>query len=301
MLFADFRHALRSCLTLTTMLITTATATPVFAQPLIATNLPILPTQSLLSTPLPTPVLDLDDPTTDEAAITSDADPLNSPYPVPWQWITQTQQDYASQQKPGLRYYRSPALVSPSGKYAAYSRIEVRAEANLYESKVLSVLFLENLQTGELKVIRAESPIARYLQKVGENSEEMSGVISILIPVSWSGDGDRLLARQLEGAFNSSDISDYAVIWKGKDGAVKTLAANPDPTMEVSATLLGWHQDDPDQVLFKVSHLGEEEEDSDETLVSVSLTGDVQATQAPAVIGYGERVSRSWTGVQAIR
>ena len=300
MLFADFCHALRSCLTLTTLLMTTATATPVLAQPLIATNLPALPTQSLLSTPLTSPVLNLlDEAATEDSSITSDADPLNSPYPVPWQWITQTQQDYSSQQKTGLRYYRSPALVSPSGKYAAYSRIEVRSEANLYESKVLSVLFLENLQTGELQVIRAGSPIARYLQQVGENSEEMAGVISILIPASWSGDGDRLLARQLEGAFNSSDIGDYAVIWQGKNKAVKTLAANPNPTIEMSATLLGWHQDDPDQVLFKVSHLGEE--DGNETLVSVALSGDIQRAQAPDVIGYGELVSRSWTGVQAIQ
>jgi hypothetical protein len=175
----------------------------------------------------------------------------------------------------------------------------VRAEANLYESKVLSVLFLENLQTGELQVIRAESPIARYLQQVGEHSEEMAGVISILIPASWSGDGDRLLARQLEGAFNSSDISDYAVVWEGKDSPVQTLAATSNATTEVSAMLLGWHQDDPDQMLFKVNYLGEEE--SAETLVSVSLTGDIQTTQAPDVIGYGELVSRSWTGVQAIQ
>jgi hypothetical protein len=50
--------------------------------------------------------------------------------------------------------------------------------------------------------------------------------------------------------------------------------------------------------LFKVSHL--DEEDSNENLVCVSLTGDIQLAQTPAVIGYGELVSRTWTGVQAI-
>ncbi|MGA1621654.1 MAG: hypothetical protein ACO36E_02880 [Synechocystis sp.] len=297
MLFADFCHIFRSGLTLATMIITAATATPLLAQPLIATNLPAaLPAHSLLTPPpaLPSPNTDNEA----NSAIAAEADPLNSPYPVPWQWITQTQQDYAAQQRTGLRYYRSPALVSPSGNYAAYSRIEVRAKANLYESKVLSVLFLENLQTGELQVIRANSPIASYLQQVGESSPEMAGVISILIPASWSGNGDRLLARQLEGAFNSSDISDYAVVWTGADTAVKTIAANPKATMETSATLLGWHQNDPDQVLFKVSHLDDEE--GNENLVSVSLSGDIQTTQTPEVIGFGELVSRSWTGVQAI-
>ena len=297
MLFARFCYALRSCLTLTTMLMTAVTAMPVTAQPLIATNRPSLPTQILLNPPLTAPLPGADDASF--PAITSDADPLNSPYPVPWQWITQTQQDYAARQQTGLRYYRTPALVSPSGEYAAYSRIEVRPEANLYESKVLSVLFLENLHTGELQVVRAGSPIARYLQQVGEHSAEMAGVISILIPASWSGNGDRLLARQLEGAFNSSDISDYAVIWQGKNRPVQTLTATSSATTEASAILLGWHQDDPEQTLFKVSHLGEEE--LDDTLVSVSLTGDIQMTQAPDVIGYGELVSRSWTGVQAIQ
>jgi len=296
MLFADFRHVLRSCLTLTTMLMTAATAPPVLAQSLIAINLSPQPSQSLLQVPLP---VNGDQGEVADPVLTSDADPLNSPYPVPWQWITQTQHNRVAQQRTGLRYYRSPALVSPTGEYAAYSRIEVRAEANLYESKVLSVLFLEDLRTGKLQAIRAGSPIARYLQQVGENSEEMAGVISILIPASWSGEGDRLLARQLEGAFSSSDISDYAVVWHGENGTTKTLAASQNPTTDISATLLGWHQSDPNQVLFKVSHFGDDDED--ETLVSVSLTGDIQRTQAPEVIGYGELVSRSWTGVQSIQ
>jgi hypothetical protein len=103
----------------------------------------------------------------------------------------------------------------------------------------------------------------------------------------------------LEGAFNSSDISDYAVVWQGENRPVQTLAATADATAEVSAILLGWHQDDPEQMLFKVSQLGENEDE--ETVVSVSLRGDIQKIQAPDVIDYGERVSRSWTGVQAMQ
>jgi hypothetical protein len=52
-------------------------------------------------------------------------------------------------------------------------------------------------------------------------------------------------------------------------------------------------------MLFKVSQLGEDEDEG--TVVSVSLSGDIQKTQTPAVIDYGERVSRSWTGVQAMQ
>jgi hypothetical protein len=158
-------------------------------------------------------------------------------------------------------------------------------------------MFVENLETGKLQVVRASSPIASYLQKVGDDSEEMAGVISILLPASWSETGDQLLARQLEGAFNSSDISDYGVVWD--KGNVKTISATPQSTMESSATLLGWHREEPDQVLFQVSHFDDYEEDS--SLVSVNLNGTIQEAKAPEVIAYGKRVSRSWTGVQSMR
>ena len=297
-MIAHICRALRSRFTLTTMLMITATATPAFANPLAA-NFPSEPNQLLLE--------NTSTPPTEDALLSNDfllnisdnreTDPLDSPYPVPWSWITRTQQDYAEQQQSGLRYYRSPALISPSGQYAAYSRIEVRAEPNSYESKVLGVMFVENLQTGKLQVVRASSPIASYLQKVGDDSAEMAGVISILLPASWSEEGDQLLARQLEGAFNSSDISDYGVVWN--KGNVKTISATPQPSMESSATLLGWHREEPDQVLFQVSHFDDYEDDN--SLVSVGLNGKIQGAKAPEVIAYGKRVSRSWTGVQSMR
>ena len=231
-----------------------------------------------------------------EPAVESQEDPLNSPYPVPWAWLLKTQQDYAQQGQVGLRYYRSPALVSPDGQYAAYSRIEMRAESELHRSKALSVLFVENLSTGQLQVIRAESPIAAYLDKVGEASEEMAGVISLLMPVSWSKDGDRLLARQLEGAFNSSDISDYGVVWHRQSRRVQTLSANSQTSEEVSALLLGWDQNAPDHILFKTQDLGEDTE----RFVSVGLNGHQSLAPTQTAITYGYPVNRSWTGIQAI-
>jgi len=298
-MIAHICRALCSRLTPTTILMITATATPAFADPLIATKLPNQPQQFLLENIAPPP-LEVGFPDSDFLLNITDnreADPLDSPYPVPWSWIVRTQQDYAEQQRSGLRYYRSPALVSPSGQYAAYSRIEVRAEPNSYESKVLGVMFVENLATGKLQVVRASSPIASYLQRVGEDSPEMAGVISILLPASWSEEGEQLLARQMEGAFNSSDISDYGVVWQR--GKVRTLSAMPKATMESSATLLGWHREQPDQVLFQVSHFDQDEDNN--SLVSVALDGKVREATAPAVIAYGKRVSRSWSGVQSMR
>ncbi|MBE9175244.1 hypothetical protein IQ225_07865 [Synechocystis salina LEGE 06155] len=299
-MIAPICRALRSRLPLAAMFMIAATATPALADSPIAANLsPNQPQPLLLDNGFKpfTPVGITDDDFLLNVTDTREVDPLDSPYPVPWSWIVRTQQDYAEQQRSGLRYYRSPALVSPSGQYAAYSRIEVRAEPNSYESKVLGVMFIENLATGKLQVVRASSPIASYLQKVGEDSPEMAGVISILLPASWSEEGDRLLARQMEGAFNSSDISDYGVVWQGGD--IRTLSAMPKTNLEFSATLLGWHQGDPHHVLFQVSHFDQEEDGN--SLVSVALDGKVQPAEAPAVIAYGKRVSRSWSGVQSMR
>lgn len=224
-------------------------------------------------------------------------DPLNSPHPVPWSWMMKTQQEYSQQGRSGLRYYRSPALLSPDGKYAAYSRIEMRAEPDLYASKALSVMFLENIKTGELQVVRAKSPIALYLEEAGENNEEMAGVISLLMPVSWSEDGDRLLARQFEGAFSSSDVSDYAVVWNKKTQESKTLAVNAGTNDVDASILLGWSHTQPDQVLFRSAALGEETE----SIFSVGLNGNtILASDEEAVI-YGQLINRSWTGVQALR
>ena len=224
-------------------------------------------------------------------------DPLNSPHPVPWNWMMKTQQEYSQQGRSGLRYYRSPALLSPDGKYAAYSRIEMRAEPDLYASKALSVMFLENIQTGELQVIRAKSPIALYLEEAGENSEEMAGVISLLMPVSWSEDGDRLLARQFEGAFSTSDVSDYAVVWNKETQESKTLGVNAETTDADASILLGWSHTQPDQVLFRSAGLGEETE----SIFSVGLNGQTNLASDEEAVIYGQLINRSWTGVQALR
>ncbi|WP_353673649.1 hypothetical protein [Synechocystis sp. LKSZ1] len=268
-------------------------------------------TQAILTPALSAPAV-VGSPSLEAGELPANEDPLNSPYPIPWHWITTTQQEYADKGQSGLRYYRSPALVSPDGKYAAYSRIELRAEPELYRSKVVSVMFLEDLATGALQVIRADSPIAHYLQQVGEDSEEVEGVISILLPASWSAQGDHLLARQVEGALSTSDILDYGVVWSQETRTAKTLQAlTPSLSLasissqgglledgaEMSTTLLGWNQSAPGQVLFQTNTLGEE----DAAVVSVALNGQSYLSASNTVATYGQVISRSWSGVQSIR
>lgn len=311
---------LSSVFTLTAMLLIPAVASVAQASPAIKASLAVessssisrdQSTQAVLTPALSTPTV-ADSPSLETGGLAENEDPLNSPYPIPWNWITTTQQEYAHKGQSGLRYYRSPALVSPDGKYAAYSRIEVRAEPELYRSKVISVMFLEDLATGALQVIRADSPIAHYLQEVGEDSEEVEGVISILLPASWSAQGDHLLARQVEGALSSSDILDYGVVWNQATRTAKTLQAmapslslasiSPQGVLledgaEMSTTLLGWNQSAPGQVLFQTNTLGED----DTTVVSVALNGQSYVSASHTVAIYGQAISRSWSGVQSIR
>ncbi|HAC64820.1 MAG TPA: hypothetical protein DCF68_15135 [Cyanothece sp. UBA12306] len=220
-------------------------------------------------------------------------DPLNSPYRVPWKWLIETQTEFSQKQKIGLRYYRSQALVSPDGKYAAYTRIQLVAAPKLYRSRVTSVMFVENLETGELQVIEADSPLATELRKI-EQEEEIPGIMSILIPVSWSAKGDRLLSRQLEGFFNTSDASDYGVIWERQINQTQTVT--PVQNNHGTAILLGWNQEQTDQVLFKTGHLGDE----NWPIASVTLNGQVFLANNPQFITYGELVTKSWTGDQTL-
>ena len=76
-------------------------------------------------------------------------DPLDSPHPVPWNWVMATYAELNASQSVGVRYYRSPSLLSPDGQYAAYSRIQMQGQPELHHSRVTSVMFVENLQTGD--------------------------------------------------------------------------------------------------------------------------------------------------------
>lgn len=219
-------------------------------------------------------------------------DPLDSPHPVPWNWILTTQEQVSSAKGAGVRFYRTPSLVSPDGQYAAYSRIQIQVKSEMYKSRVSSVMFVENLATGNLRMVSANSPLANNPLKKNEPAD-MPGVISILMPVSWSQKGDRLLARQFEGQFNTSDASDYAVVWDRQQNRAKTLS--PSKIEYSQAVLLGWSQTKPDQVLFRAGELG----DGKPPLWAVNLGGQTVAAKKDQPIVFGRSVANTWAGPQA--
>lgn len=221
-----------------------------------------------------------------------EGDPLDSPHPVPWNWVLATHAEVTAKGESGIRYYRSKSLVSPDGQYAAYSRIEMEVQPDLYRSRVSSVMFLENLKTGKLQKITASSPLAENSFTKNEEAN-MPGTIAILIPVSWSKEGDRLLARQFEGLFSTSDSSDYAVVWDRETNRTSTIT--PNATDYTNAVLLGWSRANPEQVLFRAGELGDEKK----PLWAVDFNGQtVSASQEQPLI-IGQLVNFLWAGPQA--
>ena len=74
-------------------------------------------------------------------------DPIGSPHPIPWKWIMATQEAIGGKGISGVRYYRSLPVISPDGKYAIYSRVEMEVKPEMHNSRVKSVLFMEDRQT----------------------------------------------------------------------------------------------------------------------------------------------------------
>ncbi|MDB9313214.1 hypothetical protein PN462_08895 [Spirulina sp. CS-785/01] len=273
-------------LLLSTLLI--APAAPVWAED---DNLPrtIAATPYIASSRLPMQVFD-----TAQEMIQPETqpDPLHSSYPVPWNWVTTTYEELRDSTDAQPRYYRTPPLISPDGLYAAYSRIQMQTRSDLHSSQVSSVMFLENLKTGELKTITASSPLAaNYLEE--DHQQLQSGAISILIPVSWSEQGDRLLARQFEGLFSTSEASDYAVIWDRNTARTRTVA--PTTIQYTNAVLLGWSSLYPQQVLFRAGSLGETEWPQ----WAVNLESETTLAKDDKPIVYGRFQNPVWSGPQA--
>ncbi len=219
-------------------------------------------------------------------------DPLDSPYPIPWSWVQATQ--FATEVSPHLRYYRTQALVSPDGVYAAYSRIQMQVERDFTQSQVSSVLFIENLQTGDFQTIPIDAPFAE--NPFGSYMEAPpTGAIAIVIPVAWSARSDRLLAREFESVFGSGMGSDFAVVWDRSSGQVSTIA--PGGISYTNAVLLGWSQTHPDRVLFRAGELG----DPEWRVWSVDTVGHTNPAFEDHPIGFGQTMTHLWAGPQATR
>lgn len=229
-------------------------------------------------------------------------DPLDSPHPVPWNWVMATLDENSSlsqSQQPNkaatssVHYYRSQSLLSPDGRYAAYSRIQMYVHPEFYRSQVSSVLFLENVETGDLQAITPTSPLADNPFLRDEAISE--GKISIVIPISWSKEGDRLLGRAFESIFGSDFASDYAVIVDRTFNRISTVA--PSAVQYTYAVLLGWSNSQPSKALFRVGNLGDE----NWQLLVVDGTGETTQSEGDRPVTFGQVVSSIWMGPQVQR
>lgn len=220
-------------------------------------------------------------------------DPLNSPHPIPWGWVMAMLASNASGRTSKLHYYRSPALISPDRCYAAYSRIQMQVHPEFFRSHVTSVLFLENLETGDLRAITPASPLAD--NPFLDSGAELAGRISMVIPVSWSASGDRILAREFESLFCSDLASDYAVVVERTTGTVSTIA--PTGVPYTNAVLLGWNEVCPEQVLFRAGMMGEEHW----PIWAVGVDGGTVPATETRPVTYGQFNTNVWAGPQVAK
>jgi hypothetical protein len=223
-------------------------------------------------------------------------DPLSSPYPIPMNWINKTQETVGANGG-GVRYYRSSPVTSPDGRYRVYSRIQLEVKPEQHNSRVSSVLFIEDRQHKKLRVVASTSRNNDVLVNTKAAPDANGeGTIGVLVPVSWSERGDRFLARRFEGVMNTSDMSDYAVIWHRERDRVNTVEpARQGGDHEKMAILLGWSKNQPNHVMFRTGELGDE----NWPLVNVSDEGKTtSATEIDQPVTFGSRVSNVWAGPQ---
>lgn len=224
------------------------------------------------------------------------ADPLNSPYPMPWDWIVRTQAEVSagllvgSAQTYGLggsafhqpsqpysheqvqhqgssRFQWTPRLCSPDGRYVAYSLIRLYAVPQLFRCWVNSVCFLEDLRARTVQCLSANSPLAQEMA-LESHCLPQPGAIAIFQPAVWNESGDRLLIRVFEGFFCSSEVTDYGVLWESRNKQTQTIV--PKVLGGQAAVLLGWDPNIPEHILFRV----EDFESSDPQSVSLPIWGD---------------------------
>ncbi|MDB9372659.1 hypothetical protein [Nodularia sphaerocarpa] len=267
---------------------------------LSAKSLRINPTQLVEPILTPeTPVLE----ELDEEAMLAQIDPIGSPHPIPWKWILATQEAIAANGGSGVRHYRSVPVTSPDGRYIVYSRVQLEVRPEMYNSKVTSVMFVEDTQTKKLRVMASTAPLSDPLlnrNRTVSSSEavdtNLSGKIGVLVPVSWSEKSDRFLARKFEGKFNTGDSTDQAVIWDRQKNHINTVApSREEHEHEKIAVLLGWSKNQPDHALFRAGEMGEE----NWPLVQVTSDGQtVNSTDTDQPITFGQQITEVWAGPQ---
>ncbi len=232
----------------------------------------------------------------DAAMQQASEDPLGSAYPIPMKWITATTESMAPKGG-GVRYYRSVPVVSPDGRYAVYSRVQLEVKPEMHNSRVSSVLFIEDRQTKKLRVVSSTSRNSDVLINVkAEPDANREGTIGVLVPVSWSEGSDRFLARRFEGVMNTSDVMDYAVVWHRDKNHTNTVGpAHQESDHEKISILLGWSKSQPNHVLFRTGEMGDE----NWPLVTVADDGKTaSAADVDQPVTFGNQAVQVWAGPQ---
>ncbi len=228
----------------------------------------------------------------------SQQDPIGSPHPVPWKWITATQEAVSSKNGSGVRYYRSAPVISPDGRYSIYSRVKLEVKPQMHKSRVSSVLFVEDRKTNNLKVVASTSALIDPLLKAKEMRGEaiqIPGKIGVLVPVGWSENGERFLARKFEGLFNTAHASDKALIWNRQKNHANTVAPSQKNHQHDIAILLGWSKNTPDNVVFQAGEMGSE------TWPTITVANDGRTVATPEVdqpTTFGRKTTDVWAGPQ---
>ncbi len=234
----------------------------------------------------------------DMAQLEKQEDPIASPHAVPWKWIVSTQSAFSSQGASGVRYYRSTPVISPDGRYSVYSRVQLQVEPEMHNTRVTSMLFIEDRQTKKLKVLKSTSRVSDPLLRAQATSASYvpHGTIEIFVPISWSKNGDRFLARKFKGVMNTSDATDSALVWDRQNNSTNTITpSQTEDEHHKMSILLGWSKVQPTQVMFRTGELGEEEW----PLVTVADNGTtVAATDADQPVVFGDRDGEIWQGSQ---
>jgi hypothetical protein len=218
------------------------------------------------------------------ASALQNQDPLNSAYPIPWAAIWENQTKATQSGKVLTLKYLSGTVTSPDGQRQAHSEINLQVNPELTQSYVSSNLIIADAKGSVLQRI----PSTMHLggERVKETTAIPVGTLSILMPATWSEDGQQLLTRQFEAVLGSDVASDYALVWDKKTQTVKTVT--PTPQNYDTAILLGWSPHNPDRVLFRTTILGEQQTNLVAVVTQDGTTIALESSQ-PMPMGGGMR------------
>ena len=157
---------------------------------------------------------------------------------------------------------------------------------------------MEDRQSNQLKVVASTSALLDPLlsKELGDKEySQIPGKIGVLVPVSWSENGERFLARKFEGLFNTAHATDKALIWNRQKNNANTVVPSRKNHQYDIAVLLGWSKNAPDNVVFRTGEMGQE------TWPTVTVANDGKTIATPELdqpTTFGRKAADVWAGPQ---